>query len=83
MFTRHETENGESYLLGMLTKGSETNIMRDLEEIIAECERNAPADDEIDYSQIPPITDFSGAKPLGFSVQTKDQVLAVDCVPLH
>ena len=67
----------------MLTKESEVNIMRGLEEIIAECERNAPADNEIDYSQIPPITDFSGARPLGFSVQTKTQdALSPECTVL-
>lgn len=32
--------------------------------IIAECEKNAVPYDEIDFSEIPEITDFSGFKPL-------------------
>lgn len=40
--------------------------MTDLEKsrIIAACETNAIPDNEIDFSQIPEITDFSGFKPL-------------------
>lgn len=38
--------------------------MTDLEKIIAECEKNAVPDSEIDYSEIPPTTDFSGFYPL-------------------
>ena len=32
--------------------------------IIAACEAVAVPDDEIDYSEIPEVTDFSGFKPL-------------------
>ena len=41
-------------------------IMTDLEksEIIAACEKNAVPENEIDFSEIPEITDFSGFKPL-------------------
>ena len=34
--------------------------MTELETIISECEANAIPDSEIDTSEIPPVTDFSG-----------------------
>lgn len=34
--------------------------MNKLEDIMRECEANAIPDSEIDFSEIPPITDFSG-----------------------
>lgn len=44
----------------------ERYIMTDLEKskIIAACEAVAVSDDEINYSEIPEITDFSGFRPL-------------------
>ena len=56
--------------------------MKDLEEIIAECERNAPPDDQIDYSQIPPITDFSKARSLNLPPHT-EKLLTPDNLVLH
>ena len=38
-------------------------IMMNLEKIIAECEKNSIPDNEIDFSDIPEITDFTGFKP--------------------
>ncbi|QTQ12894.1 BrnA antitoxin family protein [Treponema parvum] len=34
-----------------------------LEKIIAECEKNSIPDNQIDFSDIPEITDFTGFKP--------------------
>lgn len=54
--------------------------MTDLEKskIIKACEDVAVPDDEIDYSEIPEITDFSGFKPLSqhpeFYKPVKEQV---------
>ena len=54
--------------------------MTDLEKskIIAECEAVAVPDSEIDYSEIPEITDFSNFKPLAEHAQyfkpVKEQV---------
>lgn len=42
----------------MSEKGN--GIMSKLDDIIAECEKNAVPDSEIDFSEIPPIEDFSG-----------------------
>ena len=82
LFILHEARCGESYPRDMQIKESEVNIMRDLEEIIAECERNAPSDDQIDYSQIPPITDFSKARSLNLPPRTK-RLLSPDNLVLH
>lgn len=52
--------------------------MSKLDDIIAECEKNAVPDDEIDLSEIPEITDFSGFKPVSmhneFFKPVKEQV---------
>lgn len=39
-------------------------IMKDLDKIINQCETNAIPDKDIDFSDIPPITDFSGFSPM-------------------
>lgn len=44
-------------------KGRYTMTTSDREAIIAECESNAVPWNEIDFSQIPEITDFSGFYP--------------------
>lgn len=48
----------------MLLARSVDFIMNNLEKIIDQCEANAVPDDKIDFSELPPITDFSGFKPL-------------------
>ena len=40
--------------------GKENFTMSRLDDIIADCEKNAVPDDKIDYSEITEITDFSG-----------------------
>ena len=37
--------------------------MMNLEKIIAECEKNSIPDNQIDFSDIPEITDFTGFQP--------------------
>ena len=39
-------------------------IMKDLEELLAKCEANAISDSQIDTSELPEITDFSGFEPM-------------------
>ena len=38
--------------------------MKDLEELLAKCEANAISDSQIDTSELPEITDFSGFEPM-------------------
>ena len=38
--------------------------MKDLEELLAKCEANAVSDSQIDTSELPEITDFSGFEPM-------------------
>ena len=54
------------FLFKVRKKGWVRSIMTDLEKtkIIEACEANAIPDDEIDYSELPKTTDFSGFTPL-------------------
>ena len=38
--------------------------MKDLEELLAKCEATAISDSQIDTSELPEITDFSGFEPM-------------------
>ena len=53
--------------------------MKDLEELLAKCEANAISDSQIDTSELPEITDFSGFEPMHpeyFKAKVNDFLMA-------
>ena len=64
----------------MQTLGNGGFIMTNLQvkKMIAECEKNAPKDTEIDFSEIPEITDFSGFRLRNFKPKKQIITCSVD-----